>query len=636
MDRYNNLPLPLKVIFVSFSTMGILLGIFYVFGVNMPWSNAPLMEFTYYFLLIGAFGPLIFILLPAHRKAKKIPWYDLIAACLVFAICMYQASQAVKLTMRGRTTDPLDITMAIILLALIVEAGRRIGGKVYMGVVIIVSLYPLFASSLPSMLWGTNFTFPNLTSILAFSAEGLLGIPTKVMGEILIGFLLFSGVMVASGAGDFFLKVATALLGKYRGGPAKISVLSSGFFGSLSGSVFSNVVATGTFTIPAMKRMGYPPHYAGAVEACASTGGMLMPPVMGATAFIICEMLGITYAQVVVAAVIPAVLYYFGLMMQVDAYAGKVGLQGLPKNEIPRLRATLKEGWPYLTVFFFLLFGLLIMKLERQTPWWAVILMLLLSFLKKETRMTPRRFVNTLVTVGKLITETMSLMLPICLVYGGLTITGTTASLSAGLIALGGSNIFVVLLIGTAACYVMGMAGLCSAAYIFLAVTLAPAALRIFPLNELAVHMFIFYYSMLAMITLPVAGAAFLGAAMAGASPMQTGWTAMRLGIVIYFIPFFFVFNPSLILQGSLIESLYLFILCLIGVVFLAVGCEGYMLGFGKIKKLYRPFYIIGGFLIGFPMWKATIAGVVILSILLAINFLGKAREKRLRITSPT
>jgi TRAP-type uncharacterized transport system fused permease subunit len=325
-------------------------------------------------------------------------------------------------------------------------------------------------------------------------------------------------------------------------------------------------------------------------------------------------------------------LYYFGLLLQVDAYAGKVKLQGLPEDQIPSFKETLKTGWPFIAVFIFLLWGLLYMRWSYMAPWYASGLMLILSFYRKETMMTPKRILETMLLIGRLVTQSAGIILPIGFIMCGLNITGASGSFSAGLVALGMGNIFLVLLLGLTACYILGMAGMITAAYIFLGVTLAPAAVQIANLNEMAVHLFIIYYAMLAAITPPVAGGAFLAATIAGAGPMKTAFTAMRLGVVIYFIPFFFVFNPALVLEGPIIHTLYLAPLCLIGIIFIAAGMEGYLLGVGRVKMFVRPLLILAGLFIGFPQpewwWQTSVAGAILAATVIAIMLVTKNKSE--------
>jgi TRAP transporter 4TM/12TM fusion protein len=489
---------------------------------------------------------------------------------------------------------------------------------------ILFATYPFFADHFPGVFMGVPNDFTHTISLYAFGGDGILGIPGRVMGGILMGFLVFAGFLISIGAGKFFLDASYALLGKYRGGPAKIAVVSSGFFGSLSGSIAANIVATGSVTIPAMKRMGYPPRYAAAIEACASTGGMLMPPVMGAVAFVMAALVGIPYHLVILAAAVPSFLYYLGLLIQADAYAAKVGMKGLPKEEIPSLKGVLKKGWPLLVVVLFLVWGLVYMRWEYLTPFYATALLIVLSFVSRETRITPKKFIDGLYITGRIVTTTMCIILPAGMVISAIEITGVGAAFASGVLGVGEGSLYAIMILGVLACYVMGMAGLIVSAYIFLAVTMAPAMIAAGGLNQVAVHLFIMYYSMIAFITPPVAPAAFIASAVAESSPLQTGLTCMRLGIVLYFIPFFFVFNPALILQGSIIETIYLFILAVIGITILAGGLEGYLLKVGILKMWSRPFLVVGGFLIALPQLITSVLGIAITVVVLAIIFIGK------------
>jgi TRAP transporter 4TM/12TM fusion protein len=630
-NRYENLPRAIKVVFLLLCTTGIGLAVFQIFGFSV--GGQIMIENGYYYLLLACFVPAGFLILPGRSKDTQPKWYDLLLAVLVFGIGLYlffNVSDIAEVGWRAPTSLP-KFAFALGLFISILEGTRRVGGNIYFAVVIIISLYPVYSNYMPGIFWGFSYSFIDTVGFYAFGTEGILGIPLDVMGNILIGFLLFAGVMMATGGGKFFLSISLALLGRFRGGPAKVAVLSSGLFGSLSGSILSNVASTGSFTIPAMKRMGYPPHYAGAIEACASTGGVLMPPVMGAVAFVMCSFLGVEYATVMAAAFIPSLLYYFGLLVQVDAYAAKVGFKGLPREELPSIKETLKEGWPFIFALLFLVWGLLYMRWGVKAAFYASALMFLLSFFRRETMLTPKRIIDTLVTVGSLISQTTFLLLPMGFIICGLMITGVSLSFTSGFVNLGGGNIYLILLVGVIACYILGMVGMSIPAYIFLAVTMAPAIMEASAatggLNELAVHLFIIYYAMLAAITPPVAIAAFLGANMAGAPPLKTAFQAMRLGIVIYFIPFFFVFHPALILQGPILEIIYTSVSSFIGILLIGSGLEGYLVKLGKINPLERVFLTISGFLISFPDLKTTFIGIF-LALLIIISAMLLRRKK--------
>jgi len=626
VTRYDNLPKPLKAIIIILTIFGIAIFVLHVFDWRIPgWvlNNAK-----YYYLIYACFSTCVFLTLPMRKTEShktKIPWYDLVFAALVLCVCVYFSTKSLTVARLGWQSVPVyDIVLATTLGIMALEGGRRIAGIPFTIICLIVGVYPTFAQYMPGFLYGFGFSFPDLIAAFAFGKQGMLGLPAEVMGEILIGFLVFAGIMLASGAGNFFLNFALALMGRFRGGPAKVAVLSSGFFGSITGAPMANVVATGSLTIPAMKRLGYPAHYAAAIEAVASTGGVIMPPVMGTIAFIMTILTDIPYSFIISAAIIPAVLYYYGLLVQVDAYAAKAGLKGFPRADIPPLLNTFKEGWPFIAALALLLYGLVGADWEALAPIYASGLMLLLSFTSRKTMMTPRRIIGALATIGNLITYTIAVLLPMGFIMLGLNVTGTLTALTGQIALLGGANVAVALLIAVAVCYLLGMAGITVIPYIVLAVIAVPPLVVTTGLNLLALHMFLMYYLLTAWITPPVAISAFVAAALAGAPPMKTGWLSMRLAVVLYFVPFFFVFNPALILEGPVWETIYLFALCLVGIWILASGLEGYLLKVGRLSLWSRPLLAAGGFLIAFPDWKTTIIGVALTAAVIAIIMIRK------------
>lgn len=592
-----------SILFVVLCFFGLALGLIYTFGISV--GGKRLLEGEYYWVFIGLFTAAAFIALPARAGQKHIPVYDLVAAALGLGISIVFAGKAWDIVQAGWYNVPMGVVMLLLML----ELSRRSGGIAFLLVVLVLGSYPLYADHVPGLLMGIPYDFDRMVEAHVFRAEGMMGITTKIVAEIILGFMVFAGVLLATGAGEFFIDLANAVFGRYRGGPAKVSVVASAFFGSLSGSIFSNIAGTGAITIPTMKKVGYPPHYAGAIEACASTGGVIMPPVMGAIAFVMAITLGVDYAVVVIAAIIPSLLYYFGLLLQVDAYAAKMNLKGLPADQLPKGGKVMKAGWPFLLVLIFLVWGLLYKRWEYYAPWYASLLMVGLSFLHRDTWMTPVRLWRTLREISILVTQVSAIILPIAFVISGLTITGVTGSITSGLVQLGGGNLYLVILFGVVACFIMGMAGLSIVAYIFLAVTMAPAIIELGGLNEIAVHFFILYYAMLAAITPPVAAAAFLAATIAGAKPVQTSFTAMRLGVVIYIIPLFFLFQPALVLQGDLTPLIYVLPSAIIGIMLVAGGFEGYLLGVGRVRGLYRLPLAAAGLVLSFPSLTLTLIG---------------------------
>jgi len=630
--RTKILPRPLYVIMVAFTIIGIGFAVVSIFGIT-PFGKV-LPEVVYLFFIMGIFMPLAFLVQPARRKDRgRIPWYDIVLAILALAIPMYLSTEARNIVDNGIMPVPLRLLIPTsIFLVMCIETGRRIAGNIYVIICLILGLYPLVADAdwMPDMFYGFSFDLPNILSRVGFGSEGILGIPAHVLGNILIGFLLFAGFMIASGAGKFFLDMAMALAGRFRGGAAKVAVISSAFFGSLSGSAMTNIVSTGSITIPAMKRLGIRGDYAGAIETVASTGGHIVPPVMGGVVYVMVIFLQIDLADAIIAAIIPACLYYFSLMIGVDAHAARNGIIGLPQKELPSGWQTMKWGWPFLTALIFLTVGLVYFRWGFRAPFYASALLCLLSYFNRNTMMTPRRLMAAMANVGQLIAQAFAIMLPMGFIINGLVTTGMTSSLVATVVNAGGGNAIVIMIIGFLACYVMGMAGLISPAYIFLAVSMAPAVIAVAGLDKIAVHFFIVYYTMLGPYTLPVAGAAFIAAMIADSSPIKTAWTSMRLGISTYFIPFFFAFNPALVLQGdNLWQLTYLLPLAFLGIWFIASGTEGYLIKVGSLSSWVRAPLAIGGILIAFPeTFSSIIGGGIVVAALIAQVVLNRRSSK--------
>ena len=607
IERYEALPAPARVLLLAMTAVGIGLSVVYIFGL------APLLDVTYYFLLMAVFLPMAFVFLPARAGERTAGWLSWIPAVATFAVTLFLAWKSRDLVYQTwvPVTQDWQLVVAVLLFGLILEAARRSGGWIFLAIVLVLALYPIYADHMPGMFWGPPTTLARTLAFNVYSADALLGVVTRVVGETIIGFLILAALLVATGAADFFLKLAMALMGGARGGPAKVSVLASGFFGSLSGSIFGNVVSTGAVTIPAMKRGGFPAHYAGALEACASTGGMLMPPVMGAVAFIMADFTNTEYGVIVLAATIPSLLYYIGLYFHVDGYAARHGMVGLPAHELPKLRETLKDGWPFLAIVVFLVWGLVVMRWERLAPYYASVLLIALTFVKKSLRLDLARLRNMLLECAKLLSQTVALLLPTSFILGGLMATGVAPAIAAELIQMGGHSVVVILAIGIGVCMIFGMLGLIVAAYLMLALTLAPALEQAAGLNVLAVHLFIAYYATLAAITPPVALAAFLASRISGSDPIKTSWHAARLGIVLYFIPIFFLFEPALILQGPWHRTVIWVLMNLAAIVVIAGASEGYLYRLGMLRGWARGVLFVAGLLIGFPEWISTAVGLL-------------------------
>ena len=551
----------------------------------------------YMYLILGTMLALVFIVMPSHKKAPRrhIPWYDVI----LFLICV---GMTIYFTYFGRLVNEeaweYDFNapshagyVAVAFWALILEAGRRGGGWPVFFVCLIISTFPLYADKLPDAVAGVPSTFFEAASYHIYSEESILGIPMQAFALLVFGFLLFGNALVYTGGGQFFINLAFALLGHVRGGPAKVAIFSSGLFGSMSGGPITNVLTTGALTIPAMKRIGVRAKTAGAIEACASTGGTMMPPIMGATAFVMADFLQTSYVEVALAALVPSMLYYLGLFMQIDAYAAQNDLKGLDKSELPTVWAVMKDGWYYIFAFALLVFLLVVWWREAQAPFYATVVLLVVNQFNRNHKLDWETFKTYIYSTGGLLAELGGLLAAVGLVVGAMQATGMTGGITNILVNAAGDAPIILLCMGAITSFILGMGMTVTAAYIFLAIILAPALVEV-GMNPMAVHMFVLYWGMLSFITPPVALAAFAASTVAKCEPMETGVEAMRIGTVIYFIPFFFVFNPALLLQGETMEVIVVCATALVGILLVSGGLQGYMIGFGGLGS--GPIGLIG------------------------------------------
>jgi len=627
VSRYREPKGYFKVIVILLFLAGIFLSIIQIFFI-LASIGIPFFEISYFYALFAAFLPPVFLYFPAHKKCRKdvIPWYDYIFFTISLFGFLFLSYHGFTLFSEGwMFTAPIFPTiLGILILLLALEAIRRAAGTIFFIISFLFLFFPTFAASLPSPFTGLEFSLIKTMRLHSMGTESLLGIPIKVIGNLLIGFIIFGAAMAETGGGKFFLNFSFSLLGHMRGGPAKVAVIASGIFGSLSGSVVSNVLTTGCMTIPAMKKLGYPSHYAGAIEACASTGGVLAPPVMGATAFIMAMFLNIPYLWVAIAAAIPSFLYYIGLLLQVDAYAAKKKIKGLPKEELPSFKETIKEGWYYIFAFFLLIWFVAYLRLEAQAPFYASGALILLSQIRKETRFNIKSIIQFIENIGRILSELTATLCGVSFIIGALTITGVSSAFASEMVRLAGGNLYLLLLFCAITSLILGTGMTITACYVFLALMVGPVLIDL-GINPIAAHLFILYYGMISYITPPVAIGSFAAASIAEASAMKTGIYAVRLGIVTFFIPFFFVLNPSLILQSSVnFGTIYTIVTAIFGIMLIGGSLEGYMWGLGEIRLVCRIIGVISGFLITMPGLKTDIYGGVIALIGLFIYFLGR------------
>ena len=558
---------------------------------------------------------LVFLIYPLSKRfAGAYSWrlrmIDWGLAAVAITTLIHLAMTYKTLAMRGGEASTADLWLGGILLLLVLECTRRLMGPALPIITLIAILYTLLGDRIPGM-WG-HFPIDHeqFISYQYLTTEGLFGIPLGVSASFIFVFIMFGAFLVSSGTGEFFIKFSNALAGHFRGGPAKVAVVSSGFFGTISGSAVANVVSTGSFTIPLMKKIGYRGVFAGAVESVSSTGGQFMPPVMGAGAFIMADMLGVGYLEVVKAAILPGVLYFLALFWMVHMEALKLGLRGLNREELPPLWATIKAGG-HLMIPAFLLIGFLIMGYSpMKAGLWAIISVWVISAIRKATRMGFRAVLNAMEKGATGCLEVALACACAGIVIGCVTQTGLGLKFSGLIIDAAGGNLILSLIFVMFASIILGMGLTTSAAYILTVILGGPVLIEL-GVNPLAAHMFVFYYACLSTVTPPVALASFAGAAIAGSKPFATGFESMRLAAVAYLVPYFFVFSPELIWKGSLGAIGLAAFSATIGTIALGSGLMGYLVD--RLNWIFRLLLLAAGVALIQPGLWSDIFGVIVL-----------------------
>jgi len=529
------------------------------------------------FLGLGLAG--VFIVVKAHPAAPhdRVPWYDWAAAAAALGVGLYITILYPSLSYSLASLSWDRLVPATLALALILEATRRIAGWALMWIAVGCVLYAKFGWLLPGLLYAKGSSWGRIAVYLYLDSSGILGIPLGVTASIVVAYIFFGQTLTAVRGDAFLTGFALALMGRYRGGSAKMAVVSSSLYGTVSGSAVANVVVDGAVTIPMMKRSGYPPHLAAAIEAVSSNGGQIMPPVMGAAAFLIAEYLSIPYGQVALAAALPAVLYYLALFVQIDLEAAKLGLTGLPRAELPRLRDVMRQGWVFLVPLGVLLYTLMIGDWEAgKAGMLAVGVTLLVGCLQKATRPSWRDVMDAIEGTGRTMLDLIAITTLAGIVIGAFQLSGLTSKLPIVLTSAAGGNVVLLLVLTAVVSIILGMSLPTTVVYVTLAVLIGPALTQL-GIVPLAAHLFLFYFGMLSLITPPDCLATYAAAAIAKADFWKTGWAGMRLGVVAYVVPFVFVFHPALIGLGTPAEILVTMLTASIGVVLLGVGCAGYL-----------------------------------------------------------
>lgn len=530
----------------------------------------------------------VYVLYPASRKGSKTttPIYDWILAVLSGGVIGYIIFFFNAIARRGAEPLPYEIWLGIAAIILVLEAGRRVVGNVLPCMSLVFLAYCYFGYLAPGMFQIRGYSVSRIIQHMYLTPEGIFGLALGVSATFVIVFIIFGAFLSQSGGARFFNELALAIAGGKPGGPAKVAVVASGLLGTINGSSVANVATTGTFTIPLMKKVGYQPHYAGAVEACASTGGQLMPPIMGAGAFIMSEFLGISYLSIAAAAIIPALVYYTAIFTNVHVRARKQKLQGLPKEELPVLREVMRNDGHLLVPVIVIIVTLLMKYTPLRAGFIGVVSVIIVSSLKQKTRMNIRDIIKALEEGAR---GGLGVALACALVgfiVGTSSLTSLGLTISNNIIDISGGNLLLTLIMAMVACIVLGMGLPTTANYIVCSTIIAPAliGMNVMPLSA---HLFVFYFGIMADLTPPVCLAAFTGAGIAGASPSKTGFTATKIALTSYLMPYMFVYNPMLLMQNVVPYELFILVIsALLGVIVLAGALEGWMFRFlNKIER---------------------------------------------------
>ncbi|MFC7370199.1 TRAP transporter permease [Fictibacillus iocasae] len=574
---------------------------------------------------------LIFLLFPASKKrsssgTKRVPWYDLLLAASAAVVGSYWYVFMDELVMRVGRLTMNDFIIGVLAVVLVLEATRRVVGMPITVIASIFLAYAYLGPYMPGFLEHKGLSIERIIRTMFFTTEGILGTPLAVSATYIFLFLLFGAFLIKTGVGEYFNDLSIVIAGRRIGGPAKVAIFSSALQGTISGSSVANVVTSGAFTIPMMKRLGYKKEFAGAVEAASSTGGQIMPPVMGAAAFLMVEFIGVSYWEIAKAAAIPAILYFAGIWIMTHFEAKRIGLRGLEKHEIPDKKEVLKKLYlliPIVVVVFLLMSGMSITKAAL----WSIVSAVLVGMINKETRMGPKQLAETLADGARSALGVAAATAAAGIIVGVVTVTGVGLKLANGLLELSGGYLIPTLVLTMIASLVLGMGSPTTANYVITS-TIAAPALLMFSVPELSVHMFVFYFGIIADITPPVALAAFAAAGVAGAEPIRTGVISAKLAIAAFIIPYVFVISPELMLiDTSWGEAAWVIFTAFVGMIAIGAGMIGYWMR--KLNLIERAGALAAGLLLIYPdgIWSGI--GLAAFAGMLGLQYYLMNKDKR-------
>ncbi len=578
---------------------------------------------------------LAYLLFPMKKDMPKdkLPWYDVIIAIVGACSWLYISINFDSLVRRAGIYNTTDIIIGIVGILILFEACRRIVGTPILIISLVFIVYALFGAYAPGFLNHRGYSIQRLVSHLYYNTEGIMGTPIGASATFIFLFIFFGALLDKTGIGQFFIDICNAIAGSYDGGPAKVAVLTSAMFGTVSGSSVSNTVGTGSFTIPMMKSLGYRPEFAGAVEASASTGGQLMPPIMGAASFLMAESLGIPYKEVAKAAIIPAILYFTGIFIMVHLEAKKTGLKGLSRDSLPKIGELLmKKGYlviPLATIIYFFVLGKTAIYAGLMGIIAAGLVAIINSIvdiiLKRERSFTFNDLIDVFVNGARNIISVAVACAMAGIIIGVITLTGLGLKIGAGLISISGGISILLLMLTMISSIILGM-GVPTTANYLITSTIAAGAIIGLGFEPLAAHMFVFYFGIIADVTPPVALAAMAGAAIAKSDPLKTGFEATRLSIGAFIIPYMFIFNPQiLMINTTFVEVIPILITSLIGMFGVSAGLDGYV--FRKCNFIERILFIAAGLLSIYPEFYTDIIGIGLIAALIILQIITRKKK---------
>lgn len=572
---------------------------------------------TSFMALIVLMGFLIYPAKKGETKENHMPWYDIVAMILGTSAFLYFTFNANGIIQQGTKFEPYQIVIGVIGILALIEVTRRCVGIPILCVALFFIIYALaFGLTNPEFFGRVKYFVRNLF----YTKTGVFSTPVDVCSKYIVIFIIFGAFLERTGISSFFIQLANSIAGKYSGGPAKVAVISSALCGMVSGSSVGNTVTTGSVTIPMMKKTGYKPEFAGAVEAAASTGGQIMPPIMGAAAFLMADFIGVPYSSILGRAVLPAVLYFAGIFITVHLEAKRLGLSGIPQNELPKLGFLVKKIYLLLPLVMLVVWVSGNFMTMQRAASFAIILAIVVSLFDKENRITPTKFIDALEAGGKSTITVAAACGVAGIISGSITMTGLANELINAIITVADNRLIIALFLTMLCCIVLGMGVPTTANYCIMAATCAPILIRM-GVPALAAHFFVFYFGIVADITPPVALAAYAGSAIAKSNPMKTAFNASRLAIAVFIVPYVFCFSPALlIIDTNVLEVIRIAVTSLIGIFGVAAGLEGYLKK--EMNIVIRVIFVVAGILLIIPSVITDVIGICAIAVAVAVQYM--------------